>query len=61
MEISAGAGATTDPADLLQYLGGLGFFPYVLREDHYFQRYAYPARAVSRPQRVRQPLTPSTT
>ena len=56
VEISAGAEATTDPADLLQYLGSLGFFPYELREDHYFKRYAYPARAVSQPQRVRQPL-----
>ncbi len=56
VEISAGAEATTDPADLLQYLGSLGFFPYELREDHYFERYAYPARAVSQPQRVRQPL-----
>jgi FkbM family methyltransferase len=56
VEISAGPAAGTDPADLLRYLQGLGFFPYELREDHYFQRYAYPARAVSRPQRVRQPL-----
>jgi FkbM family methyltransferase len=57
VEISAGPDVETDPADLLEYFAGLGFFPYELREDHYFQRYAYPATAVSRPQRVRQPLT----
>jgi FkbM family methyltransferase len=57
VEISAGADVETDPADLLQYFAGLGFFPYELREDHYFHRYAYPASAVSRPLRVRQPLT----
>ncbi len=56
VEISAGPDAATDPDELLQYLAGLGFFPYELREDHYFQRYAYPASAVSRPQRVREPL-----
>lgn len=57
VEISAGTEVETDPNDLLQYFAGLGFFPYELREDHYFHRYAYPASAVSRPQRVRQPLT----
>ena len=57
VEISAGPDVETDPEDLLQYFAGLGFFPYELREDHYFHRYAYPASAVSRPQRVRQPLT----
>lgn len=56
VEISAGPDAATDPDELLQYLAGLGFFPYELREDHYFQRYAYPASALSRPQRVREPL-----
>jgi FkbM family methyltransferase len=57
VEISVGAEAETGPDDLLRYCAGLGFFPYELREDHYFHRYAYPASAVSRPQRVRQPLT----
>ena len=57
VEISAGPDVETDPDDLLQYFAGLGFFPYELREDHYFHRYAYPASAVSRPQRVRRPLT----
>lgn len=57
VEISAGAEGATDPEALLQYFAGRGFFPYELREDHYFHRYAYPASAVTRPQRVRQPLT----
>jgi FkbM family methyltransferase len=57
VEIAANAEGETDPVELLQYFAGLGFFPYELREDHYFQRYAYPASAVTRPQRVRQPLT----
>ena len=57
VEVSVGADAGTDHEDLLRYLASLGFIAYELREDHYFQRYAYPARAVSRPQRVRQPLT----
>jgi FkbM family methyltransferase len=57
VEISVGPESETDPQQLLQYLAGLGFLPYELREDHYFHRYAYPASAVSRPQRVRQPLT----
>ncbi len=55
--VEMSAGADTDPADLLRYLARLGFSPYELREDHHCRRYAYPARAVSRPQRVRQPLT----
>jgi FkbM family methyltransferase len=57
VEISADAAAGTDPEDLLRYFAGLGYWPYELREDHYFHRYAYPASAVTRPQRVRQPLT----
>ena len=57
VEISVGAEAGTDHEELLRYLAGLGFFPDELREDHYVHRYAYPTRAVSRPQRVRQPLT----
>lgn len=49
------SGAEAD--ELLQYLAGLGFFPYGLPENHNFSCYAYPQRAVSRPQRLRQPLT----
>lgn len=42
---------------LMQYLKDLGFFAYVLPENHNFCRYAYPKREVLRPLRLKQPLT----
>lgn len=42
---------------LMDYLGSLGFFPYVLPESHNFRYYVYPGRSLLRPRRVREPLT----
>jgi len=42
---------------LMNYLSGLGFFPYVLPESHNFRYYAYPGRSLLRPRRLREPLT----
>lgn len=42
---------------LMDHLGDLGFFPYVLPESHNFYCYAYPKRSLLRPRRVHEPLT----
>lgn len=42
---------------LMEYLSGLGFFPYVLPESHNFRYYVYPKRSLLRPRRMREPLT----
>ena len=57
VEITVEPQSGAEAEELLQYLAGLGFFPYVLPENHNFSCYAYPQREVPRPQRLRQPLT----
>lgn len=42
---------------LLDYLHNLGFFGYVLPENHHFRHYAYPENSRERPRRLREPLT----
>jgi FkbM family methyltransferase len=56
VEITVEPGSS-EAQELMQYLAGLGFFPYVLPESHNFSYYAYPQRAVMQPRRLRQPLT----
>lgn len=57
VEIAADPQSGADPDEVLRYLGGLGFLPYLLAENHNFKCYAYPHRAVQRPQRLREPLS----
>jgi FkbM family methyltransferase len=57
VEITVEPQSRAEAEELLRYLAGLGFLPYVLAENHRFSAYAYPQREVPRPQRLRQPLT----
>jgi len=57
IEISIDGESLAQRTWLMRYLGGLGYFPYVLPESHNFRHYAYPERSLLRPRRVREPLT----